>query len=94
MGLILDIIVNNDSLWLTETNPPRLKNYTLNGELINVIELPQTGENFWIEMHSISVDEDGNLYASDNQAGRPRKLSPGHSNDKINLVKRPYTTSN
>ena len=94
MGLVLDIIVNDDSLWLTETNPPRLKNYTLNGELINVIELPQTGGNFWIEMHSISVDEDGNLYASDNQAGRPRKLSPSHSNDKINLVKRPYTTSN
>ena len=29
----------------------------------------------WIEMHSLSADEEGNLYGTDNQAGRPQKWS-------------------
>ena len=90
LGLILDIIVNEDSLWLTETNPPRLKKYDFNGQLINTIELPVAGQNFWIEMHSISVDENGNLYATDNQAGRPRKLTPVEGANPDNLIQRPY----
>ena len=90
LGLILDIIVNNDSLWLTETNPPRLKKYDFDGKLLDVIDLPETGPNLWIEMHSISVDENGNLYATDNQAGRPRKLSPMGGANLDNLIRRPY----
>ena len=90
LGLILDIIVNNDSLWLTETNPPRLKKYDFDGKLLDVIDLPETGPNLWIEMHSISVDENGNLYAADNQAGRPRKLAPLGGANLDNLIRRPY----
>ena len=41
-------------------------------------------------MHSISVDENGNLYATDNQAGRPRKLTPVEGANPENLIQRPY----
>ena len=90
LGLILDLIVNDDSLWITETNPPRLKQYSFEGNLLQTIELPTSGSNFWIEMHSISVDKSGNLYATDNQAGRPRKLSPAMNVKPERLIKTPY----
>lgn len=90
LGLILDLIVNDDSLWITETNPPRLKQYSFEGNLLQAIELPTSGSNFWIEMHSISVDKSGNLYATDNQAGRPRKLSPAMNIKPERLIKTPY----
>ncbi|MFQ3362407.1 MAG: hypothetical protein ACI85X_000576 [Woeseiaceae bacterium] len=92
LGVILDVIVNDQSLWVTESNrnPPRLKQYDFDGNFLQQIELPTSGSNFWIEMHSISVDESGNLYATDNQAGRPRKLSPAMNADIDKLVKMPY----
>ena len=36
------------------------------------------------------VDEDGNLYGTDNQAGRPQKLVPRSDADAGHLVRRPF----
>jgi hypothetical protein len=44
----------------------------------------------WIEMHSASIDEDGNLYGTDNQAGRPQKLVPKPDADPSLIVGRQY----
>jgi hypothetical protein len=41
-------------------------------------------------MHSLSPDEDGNLYGTDNQAGRPQKMIPARDADPDHLVRRPY----
>jgi hypothetical protein len=41
-------------------------------------------------MHSLSVDVNGNLYGTDNQAGRPQMLSPKVDADPALIVKRPY----
>jgi hypothetical protein len=38
----------------------------------------------------LSVDVNGNLYGTDNQAGRPQMLSPKADADPSLIVKRPY----
>ena len=48
------------------------------------------GPDRWIEMHSLSVDLDGNLYGTDNQAGRPQKLTPKAGADPALILDRPY----
>jgi hypothetical protein len=41
-------------------------------------------------MHSMSIDNAGNLYGTDNQAGRPQKLTPKPGADPSLIVGRPY----
>jgi hypothetical protein len=44
----------------------------------------------WIEMHSLAADEEGNLYGTDNQAGRPQKMVPRADADPDHIVPRPW----
>ncbi len=37
-----------------------------------------------------SVDQEGNLYGTDNQAGRPQKMTPRPDADPALLIPRPY----
>jgi hypothetical protein len=55
-----------------------------------VFNLPVEGPDMWIEMHSMSIDNAGNLYGTDNQAGRPQKLTPKPGADPSLIVGRPY----
>ena len=52
--------------------------------------LPAEGHDYWIEMHSFSADEAGNLYGTDNQTGRPQKMTPLPGADTEHLVTRQY----
>ena len=90
LGMPLDITVSEDNAWVTDLNPPKIVQFNLDGSREYTWPLPTEGPNFWIEMHSLSVDEDGNLYGTDNQAGRPQKLVPRPDADPDHLVRRPF----
>ena len=90
LGMPLDITVSEDNAWVTDLNPPKIVQFNLDGSREYTWPLPTEGPDFWIEMHSLSVDEDGNLYGTDNQAGRPQKLVPRAGADPNHLVRRPF----
>lgn len=90
LGLPLDITVTQDAAWVTDLNPPKIVKFDLEGTSTYVFNLPVEGPDMWIEMHSLSVDEAGNLYGTDNQAGRPQKLVPKPGVDPSLIIGRPY----
>jgi len=90
LGLPLDIIVTESAAWVTDLNPPKIVKFDLEGTPTYVFNLPVEGPDMWIEMHSASIDEDGNLYGTDNQAGRPQKLVPKPDADPALIVGQPY----
>jgi hypothetical protein len=90
LGLPLDIWVSKDHAWVTDLNPPKIVQFNLDGSRQYTWPLPTEGPDFWIEMHSLGVDEDGNLYGTDNQAGRPQKLMPRSDANPDHIVKPQY----
>lgn len=90
LGLPLDITVTDQAAWVTDLNPPKIVQFDLEGTPTYVFNLPVEGPDMWIEMHSLSVDTDGNLYGTDNQAGRPQKLVPKANVDPALIIGRPY----
>lgn len=90
LGMPLDITVGEDSAWVTDLNPPKIVQFNLDGSREYTWNLPVEGPDFWIEMHSLSVDADGNLYGTDNQAGRPQKMVPRSDADPKHIVMKPY----
>jgi hypothetical protein len=90
LGMPLDITVSEESAWVTDLNPPKIVQFNLDGSREYTWPLPTEGPDFWIEMHSLSVDKNGNLYGTDNQAGRPQKLVPRSDADPDHLVQPQY----
>lgn len=90
LGLPLDITVSDTKAWVTDLNPPKIVQFNLDGSREYTWPLPTEGPDFWIEMHSLSVDENGNLYGTDNQAGRPQKLVPRPDADPNHIVQRQF----
>jgi hypothetical protein len=69
-------------------NPVKIVQFNLDGTRKYTWNLPVEGPDRWIEMHSLSVDSQGNLYGTDNQLGRPQKLVP-RSDANPELIVRP-----
>ncbi len=90
LGMPLDILVSDDSAWVTDLNPPKIVQFNLDGSRRYTWNLPVEGPDRWIEMHSLSVDADGNLYGTDNQAGRPQKLVPRSGADPDLILGQPF----
>lgn len=90
LGLPLDITVSENAAWVTDLYPPKIVKFDLEGTPTYVFNLPVEGPDMWIEMHSMSIDNAGNLYGTDNQAGRPQKLTPKSGADPSLIVGRPY----
>jgi hypothetical protein len=90
LGLPLDITVTENAAWVTDLQPPKIVKFDLEGNSTYVFNLPVEGPDMWIEMHSLSVDVDGNLYGTDNQAGRPQKLVPRPGADPALIVGQQY----
>jgi hypothetical protein len=90
LGMPLDITVSDNSAWVTDLNPPKIVQFNLDGSREYTWNLPVEGPHMWIEMHSLSVDNDGNLYGTDNQAGRPQKLVPRSDANPDHIVKPQY----
>ena len=90
LDLPLDITVSDDAAWVTDIRPPKIVKYNLDGTQDYVWRLPVEGQDMWIEMHSLAADEEGNLYGTDNQAGRPQKMTPRPDANPEHLVQRPW----
>ncbi len=89
-GLTLDIIVNGDSVWVTDVGPPRITQLDFDGNRLHEWYLPTEGPGRFIEVHSFAVDSAGNLYGSDNQHGRTQKFVPRADADPKRLIGQPY----
>lgn len=90
LDLPLDITVSDEAAWVTDIRPPKIVKFNLDGTPEYTWRLPVEGPHMWIEMHSLAADEDGNLYGTDNQAGRPQKMVPRSDANPDHFVRRPY----
>ena len=87
----LDITVSDSYAWVTDNDPPKIVKFNLaDGSRDYTWLLPAEGHDYWIEMHSFSADEAGNLYGADNQTGRPQKMTPLPGANTEHLVTRQY----
>lgn len=90
LTLPLDIIVNEDDFWITDLGPLRFVNFDFNGNLKYTWLVPSNLPNGFLEVHTFSVDSDGNLYGGDNQYGRTQKLIPKSDADPELLIHQPW----
>lgn len=89
-GLPLDIIVNENSLWITDLRPLRFVKLDFEGNRLYTWLVPTELPDGFLEVHTFSVDSEGNLYAGDNQYGRTQKLVPKPGADPDHLVGQPW----
>lgn len=89
-SLPLDIIVNNDSLWITDLKPLRFVKLDFSGNRLYTWLVPPDLPDGYLEVHAFSVDAEGNLYGGDNQYGRTQKFVPRPDADKAHLIRAPW----
>ena len=89
-SLPLDLIVNEDSLWVTDLNPLRFTKLNFTGEHLYTWMVPKDLPDGYLEVHTISVDSNGNLYGGDNQYGRTQKFVPKPGADRATLIGPPW----
>lgn len=88
--LPLDIIVNDDSIWITDLGPLRFVNLDFEGNYLYTWLVPRELPDGYIEVHTFSVDPDGILYGGDNQYGRTQKFVPKADADPSLLIGQPW----
>jgi len=91
LTLPLDIIVNENDFWITDLGPLRFVNFDFEGNLKYTWLVPRELPDGYIEVHTFSVDPDGNLYGGDNQYGRTQKFVPKADSDAELLIELPWT---
>lgn len=89
-GPLLDVLVSDKYAWVTVFGPARTHQFDLDGNKLYTWNLPSEGPDRWLEMHSLAVDEDGNLYGTDNQLARPQKLIPRTDIDPELIIRPQY----
>lgn len=88
--LPLDIIVNDDSIWITDLGPLRFVNLDFEGNYLYTWLVPRDLPDGYIEVHTFTVDDEGNLYGGDNQYGRSQKFVPKAGVDPKLLIQPPW----
>jgi hypothetical protein len=88
--LPLDIIVNEDSIWITDLGPLRFVNLDFEGNYRYTWTVPRALPDGYLEVHTFSVDPAGNLYGGDNQYGRTQKFVPKPGIDPKLLIGPPW----
>ena len=88
--LPLDIIVNENHLWMTDLGPLRFIKLDFEGNQLYTWMVPAELPNGYLEVHTISVDSERNLYAGDNQYGRTQKLVPKPDADPELIIGMPW----
>jgi hypothetical protein len=88
--LPLDIIVNDDSIWITDLGPLRFINMDFEGNYLYTWLVPRELPDGYLEVHTFSVDSEGTLYGGDNQYGRSQKLVPKADADPALLIQPPW----
>jgi hypothetical protein len=89
-SLPLDIIVNDDSLWVTDLNPLRFNKLDFNGNHLYTWMVPKDLPDGYLEVHTISVDSSKTLFGGDNQYGRTQKFLPRPGADPTLLIGQPW----
>jgi hypothetical protein len=90
LGLPLDIIVNQESLWITDLRPLRFVKFDFTGKQLYTWLVPSELPDGYLEVHTFSVDSAGNLYGGDNQYGRTQKFVPKRGADPALLISPPW----
>ncbi len=88
--LPLDIIVNDDSVWLTDLGPLRFNKLDFKGNHLYTWMVPSDLPDGYLEVHAFTVDSNGNLFGGDNQYGRTQKFVPKPGADPALLVRQPW----
>ena len=89
-GLPLDLIVNEDHLWVSDLRPLKMVKLDFDGNRLYTWNVSNDGPTGFLEVHALSVDSEGNLYGGDNQHGRTQKLVPKTDADPALLVGPPF----
>ncbi len=87
----LDIIVNESDFWITDLNPLRFVNFDFEGNIKYTWLVPQELPDGYLEVHSFTVDPQGNLIGGDNQYGRSQKFIPRPGADAERLIEPPWS---
>jgi NHL repeat-containing protein len=90
-SLPLDIIVNADCIWVTDLNPLRFTKLDFKGNHLYTWMVPKDLPDGYLEVHTFSVDSNGNLYGGDNQYGRTQKFVPKRGADPALLIGTPWS---
>jgi hypothetical protein len=90
-SLPLDIIVNDDSLWVTDLNPLRFTKLDFHGNHLYTWMVPKELPDGYLEVHTFTVDSSGMLYGGDNQYGRTQKFVPKPGADPKLLIRAPWS---
>ena len=93
LTLPLDIIVNDNDFWITDLGPLRFVNFDFEGNLKYTWLVPRELPDGYIEVHTFSVDPEGNLYGGDNQYGRTQKFVPKAGSSAELLIEPPWTAN-
>lgn len=88
--LPLDIIVNDDAIWVTDLKPLRFVKLDFQGNQLYTWNVPPDLPDGYLEVHTFSVDSEGNLYGGDNQYGRTQKFVPKPGADPKLLIRAPW----
>jgi DNA-binding beta-propeller fold protein YncE len=88
--LPLDIIVNDDDVWITDLTPLRFVNLDFEGNYKYTWLVPPDLPDGYLEVHTFTVDSDGNLFGGDNQYGRTQKFVPKPGIDRNLLIGPPW----
>ena len=89
-ALPLDLIVNDDAVWLTDLSPLRFVKLDYHGNRLYTWLVPRDLPDGYLEVHTFTVDSNGNLYGGDNQYGRTQKFVPKPGADKSLLIGQPW----
>ena len=89
-SLPLDIIVNDDAIWVTDLNPLRFTKLDFQGHHLYTWMVPKDLPDGYLEVHTFTVDSNGILYGGDNQYGRTQKFMPKAGADPKQLIKAPW----
>jgi hypothetical protein len=90
LGLPLDIIVNDNSVWITDLRPLRFVKYDFTGKALYTWMVPPELPDGYLEVHTISVDSERNLYGGDNQYGRTQKFVAKKGADPALIIGPPW----
>src|SRR3954469_22645999 len=89
-SLPLDLIVNDDSLWVTDLNPLRFTKLDFHGNHLYTWMVPKDLPDGYLEVHTFTVDSNRNLYGGDNQYGRTQKFVPKAGADPKLIINPPW----
>jgi streptogramin lyase len=88
--LPLDLIVNDDAIWMTDLSPLRFTKLDFKGNHLYTWMVPADLPDGYLEVHTITVDSDRNLYGGDNQYGRTQKFVPKKGIDPKLIIGPPW----